>query len=190
MGKKLLAIINTPRTIFGWGMYLLNKKKSLILMDIDAWEDYLPKCKSTFFKMSYLLTNYKAFRNIFLFRLTKGQRFFLRILFQPLESLELGGNVGGGLKIYHGYASVIQPASMGEQCSIWQNVTIGRRPKKGKFKDKPTIGNTVNIYTGAIVIGDIYIGNNVEIGAGAIVTKDVPDNSIVIGNPMRIIKRD
>lgn len=40
------------------------------------------------------------------------------------------------------------------------------------------------------IIGKIRIGNNVIIGAGAVVTKDVPDNSVVVGNPMRIINRN
>ena len=38
------------------------------------------------------------------------------------------------------------------------------------------------------IIGDITIGNNVTIGAGSVVVKDVPDNSVVVGNPARVIK--
>ena len=89
--------------------------------------------------------------------------------------------------VYHGYATVIQANSIGSQCSIWQNVTIGRRPQRGHTIDAPTIGNDVKIYTGAIVIGDIKVGNNVSIGAGSVVIKDVPDNAIVVGNPARIV---
>ena len=39
-----------------------------------------------------------------------------------------------------------------------------------------------------VVIGKITIGNNVTIGAGTIINKDVPDNAIVVGNPMRIVR--
>ena len=104
-----------------------------------------------------------------------------------MESLEIGYNIGPGLCVYHGYATVIQANSIGSNCSIWQNVTIGRRPKGDCTIDAPTIGDGVKIYTGAIVIGDIKIGNNVSIGAGAVVIKDVPDNAIVVGNPAKIV---
>ena len=65
-----------------------------------------------------------------------------------------------------------------------QNVTIGRN-----FGDKkvPEIGNDVYIGTGSVLFGEIRIGNNVIIGANTLVNKNVPDNCIVVGNPMRII---
>jgi serine acetyltransferase len=47
----------------------------------------------------------------------------------------------------------------------------------------------VDIGANAIIIGPITIGNDVMIGAGAVVLKDVPSNSIVVGNPGRIIPR-
>ena len=53
----------------------------------------------------------------------------------------------------------------------------------------PTIGDNVTIYAGACVIGGIKIGNNVVIGANAVVTKDIPDNSVVVGNPAKTIKK-
>jgi serine O-acetyltransferase len=47
----------------------------------------------------------------------------------------------------------------------------------------------VKILTAATIVGGVTIGNNVTIGAGAVVVKDVPDNCLVVGNPMRIILR-
>lgn len=49
------------------------------------------------------------------------------------------------------------------------------------------IGNNCYIGTEATILGDIKIGNNVTIAAGAVVVKDVPDNSVVAGNPAKII---
>ena len=55
--------------------------------------------------------------------------------------------------------------------------------------DIPTFGNNVNVYTNSVVIGNITIGDNVSIGAGTVVYKDVPSNSTVISNSMKIIQK-
>lgn len=52
---------------------------------------------------------------------------------------------------------------------------------------KTTIGNNVFLGANAIVMLGVNIGDNVIIGAGSIVTKDVPNNTVVVGNPARII---
>jgi serine acetyltransferase len=64
-----------------------------------------------------------------------------------------------------------------------RGVVVGRNAK-----GFPVIGDNVYIASNSTVIGNIHIGNNVIIGAGSVVTKDIPDNSIVAGNPARIIK--
>lgn len=51
----------------------------------------------------------------------------------------------------------------------------------------PTIGDNVYVGPGALIVGKITIGNNVVIGGHAVVTKDVPDNSVVVGNPGKVI---
>lgn len=50
-----------------------------------------------------------------------------------------------------------------------------------------TIGDNVGIGVGSIILPNVKIGNNVFIGAGSVVSKDIPDDSLVIGNPARII---
>ena len=52
-----------------------------------------------------------------------------------------------------------------------------------------TIGNLSYIGANATLLPGVHIGRNVIIGAGAVVTKNVPDNSIFVGNPAREIKR-
>ena len=69
--------------------------------------------------------------------------------------------------------------SIGNHCTINQNVTIG----VSKGGRKPIIGDNVTIRTGAIVVGGITIGDNALIAAGSVVIRDVPANSMVAGNP-------
>ena len=71
-----------------------------------------------------------------------------------------------------------EKAEIGENCDIYQNVTIGNRKGSGA----PKIGKNVLIGAGAIIIGDIVIGDNAKIGAGAIVVKSIPENSTVVCN--------
>ena len=85
----------------------------------------------------------------------------------------------------HPYSTILNADSIGENLYVNHLVTIGE--VNGK---RPTIGNNVSIFTGAIIIGDITIGNNCVIGAGSVVVKDIPDNSVVVGNPGKIIKQN
>lgn len=50
------------------------------------------------------------------------------------------------------------------------------------------IGNNVWIGASAVILPGVKIGNNVVIGAGSVVTKDIPTNSIAVGNPCRVVK--
>ena len=80
--------------------------------------------------------------------------------------------------------------TIGSNCKIFQNVTIGAKwPEGSKIAGVPQIGNNVQIGCGAVIIGNITIGDNVYIGANAVVLKDVPDNSIAIGVPAEIKAR-
>lgn len=51
-----------------------------------------------------------------------------------------------------------------------------------------TVGNDVYIGNNVIILPGVTIGNNVIIGAGAIVSKNIPDNSVAVGVPARVIK--
>ena len=80
---------------------------------------------------------------------------------------------------------------IGKNCVIFQQVTIGAvRTKGSKTIGNPVIGDNCYIGAGAKIIGKIHVGNNVRIGANAVVYSDVPDNSIVVAAPTRIIEKD
>jgi len=99
-------------------------------------------------------------------------------------------NIGEGLYIGHPRNIVINKGViMGKCCNINHNVTIGQE-NRGLRKGVPQIGNYVWIGTGAVVVGKINIGNNVMIAPGAFVNVDVPSNTLVIGNPCKLVKKE
>ena len=90
--------------------------------------------------------------------------------------------IGKGTIIPHSVGIVIHQYSViGENCVIYQNVTIGNA-------NGPKIGSGVIIGSGACILGDITIGDNVKIGANAVVLQNVPDNVTVVGIPAKIKK--
>lgn len=128
-----------------------------------------------------LLINHKEFRNIYYCRYPRAS--YLRFLLPPLDSLYITCNcIGEGLFIQHGFSTIITAKSIGRNCWINQQVTIGYTAK-----GSPTIGNNVRIGAGAIVVGNIVIGDNVTIAAGATVNTDIPNNSLVVPQKARII---
>lgn len=83
----------------------------------------------------------------------------------------------------HGFHGIFisQEATIGKNCVIFQNVTIGSNTlANSKSGGAPTIGDNVYIGAGAMIIGNVKIGNNVRIGAGCFVNKNVEDNCTVI----------
>jgi serine O-acetyltransferase len=97
--------------------------------------------------------------------------------------------IGRGLRIVHfGHIDVNPNAVIGQNFNISQGCLIGNA--QGKREGSPVIGDNVCMNANAVVIGNAKIGDNVLIAPGAFVNFDVPDNSIVIGNPGQIIPRD
>jgi len=97
--------------------------------------------------------------------------------------------IGPGLRILHFGNIVVNPATViGKNFNIAQGVLIGG--SEGGVKGFPIIGDNCCVFANSIIIGGVHIGNNVLIAPGAFVNFDVPDNSIVIGNPGTIIPRE
>ena len=98
--------------------------------------------------------------------------------------------IGPGLYIGHPYCITINSnAVLGSNINISKGVTIGQE-NRGKRKGVPTIGNNVWIGVNSTIVGAIHIGNDVLIAPNSLVNCDVPDHSIVIGNPCFIKHRE
>ncbi len=103
--------------------------------------------------------------------------------------IPIGTKIGAGIKIGHFGTIVVNPAAtIGKNFNISQGCLVGNAD--GKRKGVPVIGDNVVMSANSVVIGRVSIGNDVLIAPGAFVNFDVPDNSIVIGNPGKIIPRD
>lgn len=102
-------------------------------------------------------------------------------------SIPLSTNIGDGFYIGHFGGIVVNGLSViGDNCNISQGVTLGQS-NRGSKKGYPTLGNDVYIGPGAKIVGAVNIGNNVAIGANCVVTKDIPNNSVVVGIPGKVI---
>lgn len=91
--------------------------------------------------------------------------------------------IGSNLKLPHfGLGVVIHPKSIiGDNVTIYQNVTLGCRNKIGP----PIIGNNVLIGAGACILGNVKVCDNVQIGANAVVLHNVKENTTVVGVPAK-----
>lgn len=97
--------------------------------------------------------------------------------------------VGEGLYIGHFGAVIVNAkARIGRNCNLAPGVTIGQA-NRGSRRGNPWIGDRVWVGTNAVIVGKVRIGNNVLIAPGAFVNFDVPDDSLVIGNPGKIIPK-
>ncbi len=102
-------------------------------------------------------------------------------------SLRRTTEIGEGFYVGHyGGIFIAGNAKIGRNFSISQDVSIGVSGQ-GDKRGCPVIGDNVYIAAGAKLFGKIRIGNNVRIGANAVVHKDVPDDSIVVMDCMKIL---
>jgi serine O-acetyltransferase len=98
-----------------------------------------------------------------------------------------GAAIGRHFFIDHGFSVIGETAQIGDDVTIYQNVTLGgTNPHSGDGgKRHPTIGNRVVIGSGAQVLGPIQVGEGARIGANAVVTRDVAPGATVIGIPAK-----
>ncbi len=115
--------------------------------------------------------------------------FFRRYTHKYGIQIPLTVKIGPGMHIPHfGGIVVNSRATIGKNCTLMQNVTIGNT-KGGKNPGTPVIGDNAYIGPGAAVVGNIQIGDNVLIAPNAFVNIDIPSDSLVIGNPVKVIPK-
>lgn len=160
-------------------LYVLHRE------ELDADLSKYREGEASVFTFIKVATRQKWFRNLFYYRMGDYRSVFIKWMLPPDPTLHIWcKKIGKGAHFEHNYSTYLNAESIGDDFYCLQNVTLGN----GK-DGRPSIGNNVKIFTGAIVFGNIKIGNNVTIAAGTVLSQDVPDNCLVNGNPATIIEK-
>ena len=133
--------------------------------------------KSQFYKKNWFIRNYYK-------HILKKMRY--KYGFEIPHELSLGK----GFYIGHfGGITINGNTIIGDNVNISKGITIGQS-NRGYKKGCPTIGDKVWIGSNAVIVGKISIGSNVLIAPNSYVNFNVPDNSVVIGNPAKIKNKE
>ena len=99
-----------------------------------------------------------------------------------------GAVIGRRVFIDHGRGVVIgETAEIGDDCTIYQAVTLGGTSLYRGTKRHPTLGRGVVVGAGAKVLGGFTVGDGAKIGSNAVVVKPVPAGATAVGNPARVV---
>ena len=102
-----------------------------------------------------------------------------------------GATLGRRVFIDHGMGIVIgETAEIGDDCTIYQGVTLGGTSLAKGSKRHPTLGKGVVVGASSQILGGFTVGDGAKIGSSAVVTKPVPAGATAVGNPARIILAD
>lgn len=122
------------------------------------------------------------------------------IYIEPPFRCDYGSNTYIGENFYANFDCIILDVA---EVHIGNNVLFGPRvcvytPQHpidseirnlgAEYGEKVIIGNNVWIGGSSVINPGVKIGNNVVIGSGSVVTKDIPDNTVAVGNPCRVIR--
>ena len=127
---------------------------------------------------------------------THGMRWLARFISHIarfLTGIEIhpGATIGRRVFIDHGMGVVVgETAEIGDECTIYQGVTLGGTALVKGAKRHPTLGRGVIVGANSQVLGGFTVGDGARIGSGAVVVKPVPPGATAVGNPARIIQRD
>lgn len=165
--------------------------------DIQCIRERDPAARSTW----EVLTCYPGLHAVMVHRLAHacwglGLRWlgrFFSHLGRFLTGIEIhpGASLGRRVFIDHGMGVVIgETAEVGDDCTIYQGVTLGGTSLSRGRKRHPTLGRGVIVGANAQVLGGFEVGEGARIGSGAVVVKPVPPGATAVGNPARVLQAE
>ncbi|MCE2658435.1 MAG: serine O-acetyltransferase [Rubrivivax sp.] len=165
--------------------------------DIDCIRERDPAARSRF----EVLTCYPGLHALIIHRRAhafwgRGWRWLGRFtshLGRMLTGIEIhpGATIGRRVFIDHGMGVVIgETAEIGDECTIYQGVTLGGTSLARGAKRHPTLGKGVIVGANAQVLGGFTVGDGARIGSGAVVVKPVPPGATAVGGQARILHQE
>ena len=118
---------------------------------------------------------------------------FLSMFSRLITGIEIhpGAKVGHRVFLDHGLGIVIgETTEIGDDCTIYQGVTLGGTSLYKGVKRHPTLGKGVVVSAGAKVLGGFTVGDGARIGSNAVVLKEIPPGATAVGIPARILHPD
>ena len=173
------------------------RDKGLAYIADESVINEMLKCRKLLFKLNN--TDFDSMQEIAKVvneLLGKSENAFIN----PPFYCDYGSHIEVGKNFFANYNCTIVDVAkvkIGDNCLLAPNVAIytaghpvhpTTRNSGYEYGKEVTIGDNVWIGGNAVVCPGVNIGNNVVIGAGSVVTKDIPDFSIAVGNPCRVIK--
>ena len=102
-----------------------------------------------------------------------------------------GAKIGRRVFLDHGLGIVIgETTEIGDDCTIYQGVTLGGTSLYKGMKRHPTLGKGVVISAGAKVLGGFTVGDGARVGSNAVALKEIPPGATAVGIPARILHPD
>ena len=118
---------------------------------------------------------------------------FISYLARIITGIEIhpGAQIGRRVFIDHGFGVVIgETAIVGDDCTIYQGVTLGGTTLNSGAKRHPTLERGVIVGAGAKVLGGFTVGEYAKIGSNAVVLKPVPAGATAVGNPAHLVQKE
>ena len=155
-------------------------------------------CKDLCFAYNQLLPSHRTERHDLIQRILgrTGQRLHI----EPAFWCDYGNNIEVGERFYANHNCVIldcAPVRFGDHVMIGPNcgfytachpIDPTQRNQGVEFAKSITVGSNVWFGGSCTVLPGVTIGDNCVIGAGSVVTRDIPANSVAVGNPCRVLR--
>ena len=151
--KALVSAFLIWTNLIEMGLYL--KHKEIVDEDMCRYIKYTPFKKVGFLALNYLELFNKPWRSVFNYRCARCgvSRLLKPLIKRSIDSIELYGNIPGGLLLLHKQGCIVLANKVGKNLTVSQGVTIGKGHANSEGRDIPNIGDNVWICPNSIIFG-------------------------------------